>query len=395
MSRLTILGVLVVLLAGCGSAAPPTATIALKPTVTPLAASQATATAPASDPEAARRAENIAAGESAFAARDYLMAIDYLRPAYDADRSDGRVGLLLAQAYHGHGQSLLESENRSADTLRAAFDAFTTGLETVPPSDAFAGTLTSDQQATQSVLEAQLALERYAASADDGLEARQREAEAAFAALERAIEQRPEFPQLTPLRSEILVALGRVRELASREVGGDERKGLLLEAKERCAQARDLWPEDAEEAAPARECLGRVEARLNPPKATAVPTRKPEANPNPATGDSRLSFGGAIQTGYPRGANSNQFSSCVNGRVVRADGSPVAAASGNVNNGVSTVNWTTNGDGYFSVCGLGFSNWGAVLYFIPGPGLRGEAVVNGIWVDGTPGQQAFVVFRAR
>ena len=395
MSRLTVLGLLLVLLAGCGSQDLPTATIALKPTVTPFTVSQPTATTQAIDTGEALRAENIASGKQALAARDYLLAVDYLRPAYDADRSDQSAGLLLAEAYHGHGVSLLERKDRTADTLREAFDAFNNGLEAVPESEALADTLSRDQKATQAAIEAQLALDRYTASEDAELAVRQTEAEAAYAALELVIELRPDFPQLPPLQSNILLALSRVRELASREVTGDERKGLLLEAKDLCTQARELWPDDAEEAAPAIECLQRVEARLNPPKPTVVPTKKPQADPNPGTNDPRLSFGGYIQTGYARGANSNQFSSCVNGRVLRADGSPVAAASGNVNNGISPVNWTTNGDGYFSVCGLGFSNWGVVLYYIPGPGLRSEAVVNGVWVDGTPGQQAFVVFQAR
>ena len=101
------------------------------------------------------------------------------------------------------------------------------------------------------------------------------------------------------------------------------------------------------------------------------------------------------QTGFPQGGNSGRFESCVSGRVLAADGSPIGAASGNVNNGSSSVQWTTNGDGFFRVCGLGYSNWGAVLFYIPGPGLRSEAAIYGIWLDGSAGQQAFVVFKAR
>ena len=400
MSRVTVVGLLLLFLAGCGSQAQPTVTIALKPTITPLTASQPTATVEASDSGEALRTENIDAGKQAMSDKDYPLAIDHLIQAYAADRSDQSVGLLLAQAYQSHGLTLLDSKNRTVDVLRAAFDAFNNGLEVIPETDSFYATLTADQKATQAALEAQLALDRYAAVEEADLEGRQRESEAAFAALEIIIELRPRFPQLNPLRSNILLALSRTRELASRDAGGEERKRLLLEAKDLCTQASELWPADAEEALPARECLARVEARLNPPKATAAPTNKPaptarpNSNPPPAS-DPRLAFSGYIQTGYPQGANSNQFSSCISGRVLRADGSGIAAASGNVNNGAATVNWTTNGDGLFSVCGLGFSNWGVTLYFVPDPGLRSEAVIYGVWLDGSAGQQAFVVFKAR
>ena len=347
------------------------------------------------------RAENIESGKQALAANDYALAIEQLSLAYAANRSDQSVGILLAQAYQAQGMDLLENKARTIDSLRAAFDSFNSGLEIVPETDAFYTTLAADQKATQAVLEAQLALDRYAATEESALADRQREAEAAFAALEIVLELRPDFPQLAPLQSSILVALSRTRELASRDLSGDERKLLLLEAKELCTQASALWPADAAESSPARECLERVEARLNPPKATAVPTKKPEPtarpnpNPNPGTSDPRLAFGGYIQTGYPQGPDSHQFSSCINGRVVRADGSGVAAASGNVNNGGAAVNWTTNGDGVFSACGLGYSNWGVTLYYVPGPGLRSEGVIYGVWLDGSPGQQAFVVFKAK
>ncbi len=400
--RLTVLGLLLAVLAGCGTATESTATIVLKPTVTPFPVSQPTATVAAADSGEALRAETIEAGQQALAANDYALAIEQLSLAYAANRSDQSVGLLLAQAYHGQGMGQLETK-RTIDSLRAAFDSFNSGLEIVPETDAFYTTLAADQQATQAALEAQLALDRYTAAEESEPAARQREAEAAFAALELVLELRPDFPQLAPLQSSILVALSRTRELASRDLSGDERKQLLLEAKDLCSQASALWPADAAEASPARECLERVEARLNPPKATAVPTKKPEPtarpnpnpNSNPGTSDPRLAFGGYIQTGYPQGPDLHQFSSCINGRVVRADGSAVAAASGNVNNGGASVNWTTNSDGVFSACGLGYSNWGVTLYYVPGPGLRSEAVIYGVWLDGSPGQQAFVVFKAK
>jgi tetratricopeptide (TPR) repeat protein len=397
ISRLTKAGLILLIIAGCGSQAQPTSTIVLKPTVTPFPVSQPTATVSATDTGEALRAANIEAGKQAFASNDYSLAIEHLSQAYAANRTDQAVGLLLAQAYQAHGLDLLEHQARTVDVLREAFDVFNNGLEIIPETDALHTALAADQQATQAAIEAQLALERYAASEDAALDVRQREAEAAFAALEVVMQLRPDFPQLNSLRSDILVALSRVRELASRDVSGDERKRLLLEAKDLCAQASELWPDDAEAAAPANECLERVEARLNPPKATAVPTSKPQptAKPNTGTTDQRLAFGGYIQTGFPQGPNSNQFSSCINGRVLRSDGSAVAAASGNVNNGGAAVNWTTNGDGVFSACGLGFSNWGVTLYYVPGPGLRSEAVIYGVWLDGSAGQQAFVVFKAK
>ncbi len=389
-SRVIIGGLIALLLAGCGSAAISAVSVTPVPTVTPLSASQPTATPQPTSADGEQREQRIAAAKAAMDSTDYLLVIDQLWPVYQADPNDQGLALMLAQAYHAQGTKLLADKKRNADMLRSAFDTFNAGLEVVPVSDTLHTTLETDQQATKAALEAQLALDSYAEAAD--FAAQQQQAEAAYAVLQRLIELQPDFPQLNTLQGPILVNLSQVRQLAASDTSGDERKQLLLEAKDLCAQASALWPVDAEEAAPAHDCLERIAARLNPPKPTAVPAQKPAAPP-PA--DPRLSFAGYIQTGYPGGANSGQFSACINGRVLHADGSPVAAASGNVNNGASALNWTTNSDGYFSACGLGYSNWGVVLYFVPGPGLRSEAVVNGVWLDGSPGQQAFVVFQAR
>ena len=81
--------------------------------------------------------------------------------------------------------------------------------------------------------------------------------------------------------------------------------------------------------------------------------------------------------------------------MILANGTPVAAAVGNVNNGGSSIEWVSDGGGNFGVCGLGWSNWSAVLYYIPASygEISGAVAIPGLWLNGSGDQRAVVVFK--
>jgi hypothetical protein len=117
-----------------------------------------------------------------------------------------------------------------------------------------------------------------------------------------------------------------------------------------------------------------------------VPPAPPTPTPLPVVG-----FAARIDVNFLGSGNSGQFTSCVAGRVYRANGGLYQGAQVNVNNGpVNSFNARTGRDGVYRVCGLGASNWSVVLRGAPGVRLA-QQTVKVVYVNGSA-QEAIVNF---
>jgi hypothetical protein len=128
-----------------------------------------------------------------------------------------------------------------------------------------------------------------------------------------------------------------------------------------------------------------------PPTPIPQPTARPipTSPPQPQVRD----FNAAPVVSYAGSGDSGRFESCVTGSVTGSEG-PIVGAVVNVNNGPNSFDATTGGGGNFRVCGLGASNWTAVLYFVPGTPIGNQPAVT-VYVNGLPEQHAVVSFTQR
>lgn len=155
--------------------------------------------------------------------------------------------------------------------------------------------------------------------------------------------------------------------------------------------------------------VGWIERWLVDDKADEVPTPVPTPIPPPPTDTPLIPtdiptptptvvppppqvryFSAASIVSYAGNSDSGRFESCVTGSVSGSEG-PITGAVVNVNNGTNSFDATTGGGGFFRVCGLGPSNWTAVLYFVPGVPTGNQPAVT-VYVNGLPEQHAVVSF---
>ncbi|MFP4440634.1 MAG: SH3 domain-containing protein [Chloroflexaceae bacterium] len=130
-----------------------------------------------------------------------------------------------------------------------------------------------------------------------------------------------------------------------------------------------------------------------PPTSPPVPTPVPRSNPTPIPQPQVRFFDAAPVVSYAGSGESGRFESCVTGSVTGSEG-PIVGAVVNVNNGENFFDATTGGGGNFRVCGLGASNWTAVLYFVPGTPIGNQPAVA-VYVNGLPAQHTVVSFTQR
>jgi hypothetical protein len=130
-----------------------------------------------------------------------------------------------------------------------------------------------------------------------------------------------------------------------------------------------------------------------PPTSPPAPTPVPRPNPTPIPQSQVRYFSVAPVVSYAGSGDSGRFESCVTGSVSGSEG-PIVGAVVNVNNGPNSFDATTGGGGNFRVCGLGASNWTAVLYFVPGTPIGNQPAVT-VYVNGLPAQHAVVSFTQR
>lgn len=353
------------------------------------------ASLPTSTPSVVSRySDQIQAAQAAAADGEFEQALNMLGPIYAENRNNPEIAALLADLYAARGRSLIAAAPGKASAIRDGLDAYVRAVAIAPAQTDIGRRVATERDVTQALLNTWAALDELRRMSELGAPVVEREAaaqralaESAFAAATLA-----DFPGVREARTAALVAAGRLQQaLAQTQQSRPDRERALAQAREWCGLAASLWPADAAEGAAARDCLAETQ-RL----ATSQPTIQPTttaAAPNPSSG--RI-FRAIPQRTYPPGAQTDQQQSCISGTVVRSNGTPISGAVGNVNNAAVFFNWTTNREGRFSVCGLGWSNWAVVLDYIPDrPGLSQQVSIAGIWLDGTPQQQAIVVFRER
>jgi hypothetical protein len=104
-----------------------------------------------------------------------------------------------------------------------------------------------------------------------------------------------------------------------------------------------------------------------------------------------LRFSARVDVNFEGSGNSEQFVSCVAGRVRTADGRPYQGALVNVNNGPNnSFNARTGRDGVYRLCGLGPSHWNVSLRQVPGA-LLARQPVGVVYLNGSA-QEAIVHF---
>lgn len=336
-----------------------------------------------------RYSEAIEAAQAAAATGDYEQATAILAPIHSENRDNTTVAALLADLYIQWGRVLLTADPTTPGAARDALDKYIWASRLAPP----AGELATQVETERAVVEAILAtwtavLELNRLAAEEGAPAeREISIEEALTQSARAGEALPDFPGVREARTAALVEAARAQEALARSTpDASVRTQALAQATEWCAAAADLWPADALPGEPARNCLRELRSLVR------EPARAPTAARAQSAGDGI--FVAIPQRAFSPGTLTEEQSSCISGMVVRADGAPIAGAVGNVNNASTFLNWTTNGEGRYNVCGLGWSNWAVVLDYIPGqPGLSRQVSIGGVWLDGTASQQAIIVFR--
>jgi hypothetical protein len=377
------------LLAACSQGTVQPARLAVA-TITPVRLAPA-ASAPTSTPVVSVRfGAEVEAARAAAAAGDFERAVGILAPIASANRDSAALAGLLAGHYIGWGRAILGAEPQQAGAARAAFDAFVRAAEVAPAGSEVARRAAVERDVAQALLDTWAALDellRLAGAAAPPAE-RERAAQRALDESARAADTLPELPGVREARAAALVGAARLQQaLGLAQQGRAERERRLALAAEWCGGAASLWPADAPQGEAARGCLAELRRQAAPP-----PTPRPTGGAQPAA-RGRV-FGAIPQRAFPPGPHTEQRLSCVAGAVVRADGSPVAGAVGNVNNAAAFLSWTTDGEGRYSVCGLGWSNWAVVLDYIPDrPGLARQSSIGGVWLDGTAEQQALIVFK--
>lgn len=398
--RLVFLTLILLVIAGCGSGGD---AATLVPTVTPFTADASTSTPNTSATDVVPTlavSKDYENGLAALKNNDYLAAIDALTLAHANQRDNTKVGDKLAEAYHLYGLSLLSAAGDDMNKIREAFDAFTSGQQAAPADGTMYSVLEADLRQVTAYIEGQGALDSLDSMEADDLAARKEATEKAYAQLGLIKAEIDMFPSVEQLYFTTLLAMADLREQEGSAMDdAAQRKSMYAEAQGFCTEARGMAGDNEDRKSASTACMTRMEARMNPPTATPVPTKAPPATakpaPPPVNNNGPKSFRGYIATGFQPGEQTGQNSSCVSGRVVFADGSPVAAAAGNINNGNTSLDWVANGNGEFGKCGLGWSNWAVVLYYIPAPGLTNAVSIPGVWVNGTSEQSAYVVFEGR
>jgi hypothetical protein len=159
---------------------------------------------------------------------------------------------------------------------------------------------------------------------------------------------------------------------------------------------RWLVDDNAEVPTPLPPTATPSQTAVPPPTSSVQPTSTPQPIPTsfaqPPQPQVRY-FNAAPLVSYAGSGDSGRFESCVTGSVTGSEG-PIVGAVVNVNNGPNSFDATTGGGGNFRVCGLGASNWTAVLYFVPGTPIGNQPAVT-VYVNGLPEQHAVVSFTQR
>lgn len=397
--RLSIALVLGCLLGLTGCAASEASPPPFIPTITP--ASSATpvsepTTVPTSTPSAiSRYGDEIQAAQSAAAQGAFEQALDILGPIYAENRDSPEIAALLADLYASLGRSLIAEAPGEASAVRDGLDAYVRASAIAPEDTDIGRRVATEREVTQALLNTWAALDELLRLGESDVSAVEREpvAQRALAESALAVDTLSDFPGVREARTAALVEAGRLQQaLAQAQQSRADRERALAQASEWCGLAADLWPTEAAEGAAARTCLAETRRLAAPPPTTRPATAAATGSNTPRS----RTFQAIPQRTYQPGTQTAERRSCITGTVVRANGSPVAGAVGNVNNASAFVNWTTNGAGQFSVCGLGWSNWAVVLDYIPDqPGLSQQSFIGGVWLDGTAQQQAIIVFRER
>lgn len=355
--------------------------------------SAAAIAAPTSTPTTLSRYNaEIAAAQAAATRGDFEGAVAVLAPIYSFDRGNAALAELLATYYAGWGRAILSADPGRPGAARDALDALARAAMVAPPATEVAHRASVERAVVQSLLNGWAALAELRRLTEAGSPLAEREPAARQALNEsaRAADALPEFPGVREVRAASLVEAGRLQLALGQGVQqGANRERYLDQAAAWCDAASQLWPPDAPEGDAARSCLHEL-ARSAAPSPEARPAPAPAAASSPRAG----SFRAIPQRTFPPGPQTDERLSCIVGTVVRADGSPIAGAVGNVNNAAAFLHWTTDSVGRYSACGLGWSNWAVVLDYIPDtPGLSRQVAIGGVWLDGTEQQQAIIVFK--
>ncbi|XSG76961.1 hypothetical protein ACP8Y2_08115 [Herpetosiphon llansteffanensis] len=357
-------------------------------TITPLDTTSATA-APSITITIAENPlvrSKIDAGKGLVATNDFENAINHYNQAYELSDKSPEVGLMLGQTYRLWGILILESANNNPEQLRSAYNKFTTGQKFILSTDSLYDELDGYIKTVSGTLNTLQALAAYRSAVEQkkDLNTQRQLVNDAYTYFNLVFEQKIQLPNKNVINYDVLMALATVIE--SQGDAAETRKSKQeqwREALKHCTQASELWPSNVPEDQTARDCIKRLNEKLNPPPtATAAPQVKPTAGPKFPQAELRQPYNKAPETG--------SFSSCFQGRVINSNGVGMAGAVGNVNNGKSSVPWTTNGNGDFSVCGLGWSWWAGVLFYVPGH--SGYNLSAATWLNGASDQRAYLVF---
>ncbi|MCA0351194.1 MAG: hypothetical protein LCH85_04290 [Chloroflexi bacterium] len=328
----------------------------------------------------------IDAGKAAIATNDFENAVNHYNRAYALSNNSLEVGLMLGQTYRLWGILILEKANNNPEQLRNAYDKFITGQKFTVSTDSLYDELKLYIETTSGTLNTLQALAAYrlAVEQKSDLNIQRQYVNEAQSQYNLVLEKKLQLPNSIIVHYDVLMALATVIE--QQADGSDPKKSKQeqwREALNHCSRANDLWPGDVPEDQTARDCMKRLDKKLNPP-----PTPTSVALP---TKDTRPKLPRAeFRQGYSKGSETGSFNSCFQGRVINSNGVGMAGAVGNVNNGKSSVPWTTNGNGEFSVCGLGWSWWAGVLFYVPGH--SGYNLSAATWLNGASDQRAYLVF---
>lgn len=344
--------------------------------------------------------QSIERGMVALEQQDYASAIAELTLAYNADTTNSDAAILLAEAYSLYGQDRLQRVPEETDALQEAADSFARGLQVAPEDSPIRKQLEAEQQATQALGEVLATLQQIEQLQADGssLSVQRQNADMLMIALRQLITLDPALIGPDSLPADQLLAVAQIYEASDDQQPADRDQAQSL-----CTLLQELWPPDSAEVAAARACVQRMSRSSPSPTAIVIPSATPgiaapppqEPTPTPVPPPAWRTYTAAAGPRYPQDSATNQFVSCIGGRVIRTDGTGVASAQGNVNNGDNSFSWITNASGEFIVCGLGASSWSVVLFYVPdAPGLQGGTdVAATAWVNGSAEHRVWVEFR--
>ncbi len=366
-------------------------------TITPAATLTAAPPQPTSTPifQRADTSTFIQAGQQAMTEQNYEQAVIIFTQLSMQNPQNQDLRLLISEAYARWGDVTISASNGENEKVRSGFDQYNHALRYLPADHQDGTKIRAARDSAQHFLDIKPALESLSALEDPS--ERQRVLEQLLSAADFINTHNNAMPGFKPMYRDILLAAAEFQIALAKNVEGRANKLEFWEqGRNYCQTAVELWESGAEQAKPAVECVSRFKPLIDPPPPTAVPRPTPIPLRPTATAVPQRGYYGRINRNYPevQGKSSGNAASCITGRVIQRNGSGVGGAVGNINNGGPGIEWTTNGNGDFSLCGLGYSNWAVVLNYTPN-GFNGNLVVAGVWVNGNSDQVGVVEFRER